>query len=786
MMNTTKKIISLTIVMILLLTVVTQIVIAVQYFPPSANWQAGANTGAGTYGELDDDKIYIRCIGHGEYKYYVTKNTIPLSQVSFIEIDWKGTWIGGLTGNLTFGIATNQMDSSFDDFISHNAAFVQQTESLDVSSYNGNYYLKFGGNVTGGAIDYLYGWLYNVSYYNYTDSTTKDTTAIEEETATLNGELDEDGDIACTVGFLYNNSSVLDINSNNVTATNSPRVEGQTFYAGVSGLTPGEYYYVKSWSNNSNTYNVSATTTYFLTKPNPPTSLSATCVSARSITLSWVNSTIGDGTNRTTLIRYRTDGTYPTSITDGTLACNSSSNTYTLNALQEDTTYYFSAWTYVNFSGPTFLTQYSDEAYEKSGSTSGGDYNIYIKYEDNQTLVSNAVMAGFNHTCEARLRTGQILNETFPTTNPFWLNTTSSPDVMFFDFKNRTLWRAVMPEEGQRNITFYISIRPEYDTDINLSDSQIYYTFSFSDMTTRFVASNQSKLYIYKYNGTAKYYVHQDYWSAADTVDVPLQYGDRYYIGVWCPELYIPFVQYFDAHSTQDYEIQITHPGNVTYIIGELIYFNCSWDGGGNGLWVNYTDKVLSTENFTITIYRIWKNNTTRQLQHGPLQFSLNQKNYHWTTAAGCNNTFIYAIKIEIQHSWFSTNQTMYSYLPPLYSSVTNPDWINDWFDLLFGDSPFFDAGEDPSTDYADSSGEYVPWTQVVAFGVCMILLMTIGHINWPITMIGVGSLLIFLEAFLGVVETRGASISTVGILGGALLVILGFIMAIAGGGRKQ
>ena len=112
-------------------------------------------------------------------------------------------------------------------------------------------------------------------------------------------------------------------------------------------------------------------------------------------------------------------------------------------------------------------------------------------------------------------------------------------------------------------------------------------------------------------------------------------------------------------------------------------------------------------------------------------------------------------------------------------SAMTNPIWINDWFDLILGDSPFVDTDPDSST-----YGESLSWTHIIAFGACLFLLMTIGHINMPLTMIGVGSLLIVVEISLGIVITRSFIGTTVGILGGIFLVVLGFIVAL--GGQKR
>jgi hypothetical protein len=296
-----------------------------------------------------------------------------------------------------------------------------------------------------------------------------------------------------------------------------------------------------------------------------------------------------------------------------------------------------------------------------------------------------------------------------------------------------------------------------------------------------FIASNLSQLQVFRYNITEIYYIHQDYWSAEDTVDVPLQYGTRYYLGVSCPNLDIPFLQYFDALETTAPLITITYIGGFEPNINEYVYVNVSWAGGGNGIWVNYTDSSFQTNSFNISFYEVYKNNVTQTLRH-TVSFALSQKDYQWTTALGCNGTDIYYIIIEIDHTAFTTNQSIKALLFPaewpMHSPIFDTDWIEAWFESILGDSPFVDTNPD-SPDY----GTFVPWTQIIAFGACLMLLMTIGHINMPLSMIGVGLLLIILELCLGLVVTRDVVGTSVGVLGGILLVILGIIVFL--GGRK-
>ena len=610
--------------------------------------------------------------------------------------------------------------------------------------------------------------------YDYPNSS-----SVEETKASLSARLYYDIGNYTTGGFWVGTSSTSKTSfSFNYTSDDYPvDVQNEfTYDIPIGALTPGEYYYIRSWMKNRYGFWNSTNESYFLTLPEAPTGLTKVNSSYEQIGLRWTNATVGVD-NLTTVVVYKTTG-YPASIADGTVGYNGTGNNTLITGLSVDTTYYFSAWHYINASGSPFKTAYSSSFATASGDTEGGVYNITVKYEDNRTNVSNAVMAAFVHTCEARLVTGELLNITHPITNPFQMNCTQTPDVMFFDFKDRNLSRAVTPESGARNITFYISSRPEYETDLNVSDCQLWYTFSFNDYTNYFASSHLSKLYIYKYNGTEKYYIHQDYWSAEDTVDAALQYGDRYYLGVWCPTVYIPFLQYFDAHETTDPAITITYEQTVQSNINAYVNINFSWAGGGHGIWVNYTDSDFNTNSVSLYIYQTWKLNGTLVLRN-QTNWTTDQKNYRYTQAMGCNNTSIYYIKVVIDHARFTTNQTITSLMYPYSTAITNPYWIEDWFNTTLGEGPFVDTDPDSPT-----YGHYIEWTHIIAFAACLFLLMTIGHINLPLTMIGVGILLVILEAVIGVVVTRSAGFTTVGILGGVLLIILGVIVAV--GGKRE
>ena len=205
------------------------------------------------------------------------------------------------------------------------------------------------------------------------------TTSITSTTADLQSYLyysDSTGDY----GFWYNTSPVSPSNPGTNTTVGSNPSSHTSFSKSIASLQRGQYYYARSWHNSDNYFVNSTNETHFLTKPGTVTNPTVTSFNATNITLSW---TEGEHavTNSSTIIRYDTSG-YPTSITDGLGGTNTTSTTYKFTGLSGDTTYYFSFWTYINASGSPLLHQYSQFAAYSTQETSGGNFNLTIRYEN--------------------------------------------------------------------------------------------------------------------------------------------------------------------------------------------------------------------------------------------------------------------------------------------------------------------------------------------------------------------------------------------------------------------
>jgi len=119
----------------------------------------------------------------------------------------------------------------------------------------------------------------------------------------------------------------------------------------ITELSPGTLYYYRAKT-------ILDLTTYgedksFITKPNPPTELSAIVQSDNQIDISW---TKGSGAEKT-MVRRKV-GSYPTSVTDGDEAYFDTSDSFSDNSLIDDTHYYYRAWSYTE-GAPN--SGYSDE-----------------------------------------------------------------------------------------------------------------------------------------------------------------------------------------------------------------------------------------------------------------------------------------------------------------------------------------------------------------------------------------------------------------------------------------
>jgi len=190
--------------------------------------------------------------------------------------------------------------------------------------------------------------------------TTSAATLVEETTATLNGVINNDGGEACQYRFEYDTNSGEPYAYN--TGWTGSKTTGQSFSEAIPSLAKGTKYYFRAQAKNSaGTAGGSELT--FLTKPDAPTSFSATTAGTTQIDLSW---TKGAGAQKTKI--QRKQGSYPSNKDDGTQVYFDTGTSTPDTGLTEGTTYYYRAWSYVQGS-----EQWSDNYAQASATTTSID-----------------------------------------------------------------------------------------------------------------------------------------------------------------------------------------------------------------------------------------------------------------------------------------------------------------------------------------------------------------------------------------------------------------------------
>ena len=180
-----------------------------------------------------------------------------------------------------------------------------------------------------------------VSYNPYPEIETIAAEGVEETNATLKGYVIYDNETDVSTFFQYG----LSTSSYTTTSKQYPKSTGDYFSLNKEGLLPGSIYYFRAALNNT------ADTVYgenlsFTTKPEAPTSLSATPEN-NTINLSW---TKGLGSEVTGYTYIERNATAVTSWNkgEGTLVYNGTGSYYVDSDLSNGTKYYYQTWSFNN------------------------------------------------------------------------------------------------------------------------------------------------------------------------------------------------------------------------------------------------------------------------------------------------------------------------------------------------------------------------------------------------------------------------------------------------------
>jgi len=579
-------------------------------------------------------------------------------------------------------------------------------------------------------------------------------TLVEETTVTLSSELLSDIGQETTCGFWIGNVSVNSTNfEQNVTCL-SGYFSGETFARAITGLTSGEYYYVRSWINNSYGFWNSTNESYFLTKPQTITNFISNKTSSTSITLKWTNATIGAGTNHSVYIRYNDvspgggiDRTW------GSLGYNGTGNWTEITGLSQDTEYYFVAWTLINASGSPLYWKFSDGYVSTYNSTTGGNYTVYVRFENESNGINhlvnlskygphriiihyddetdNIIFDEGKHTTDIQGNYSQNASGKF--------NFTTNKTVEFIEFhwndtKNVSYRcnRIVVVTPTQRIITFYIRTNlPVYGEKTALmNESIVRYNYNFIDETGLFTPENGAYAIVYCYNSTGeKQIIHSEYFDVSRQVHPWLIYDKKYYVGVKCTELTYERIGIAPAGDNTDPEIIIPYTSNITYLFFELIDLSLGWDG--TGFYVYYTDTTASSKWTNFSVYGYY-NETLIHYENISLT-----NTYNFTFTCNTSNSYYWKLITKLDSANDNYDGVYETGLIPMISgmdSITDITSIDDIFEIIFGLTPVFNV---------DNPALYAPWTYIIIFIVCFMWLASTAKMNAVIGSLGVGLILL-------------------------------------------
>jgi len=621
-------------------------------------------------------------------------------------------------------------------------------------------------------------------------------TAIHTTTATMNGKVDCGSDYNC--GFWIGNTTTNSLSFVKNVSCSGKYDEGETFSKSVSGLTPGEYYYVRAWAYDTNVFINSTYEDYFISRPNTITNFSSNDSSSSSVTLKWTSPSVLPGTNYTVYIRY--GSTAPGGSIDtswGTLGYNGTDTWKEITGLSGDTTYYFVAWTLINASGSPLLWQFSDGYATTSNSTTGGNYTIYVRYENESNgrnyPVNLSKYGPHRFIIHYSDETDQILfnngnchsdsDGDFTHNQSGYINISTNKSIQFIEFHwNDSLSRPyrcnriIVLLTGQRNITFYIRtnlpVWGEYTEFMN--ESLVRYNYNFIDQTGLFTVENGAYATIFHYNSTGvKHIIHSEFFDTSFQVHPWLIYDKKYYVGTRCIQLNYERIGIAPAGDNTDPEIIIPYTSNISYFFFDIIDLSIGWYD--IGFYVDYLDTTASSQWVNFSVYGYY-NHTSIHYENITLT-----NIYNFTFDCNVSKPYLWSMVLELNGAGYQgvyTTGTETVPIIPGIEKITDITTIDEIFNIIFGDSPIVNS---------DDVAIYAPWTYIIIFGVCFMWLTSTSKMNANIGALGVGLILIAAGSIISGVQILydwlpAETCNTPAILAIGLFVVVLSIIAAHGG----
>jgi len=535
-------------------------------------------------------------------------------------------------------------------------------------------------------------------------------------------------------------------------------------YFNDTGLSLGTRYYYSAWGYNesNNAFTSSYSTATDFTGPGDPSNFVVTENLSFSIALSW-----SKGNNATNTVIVMKEGSYPTSLSDGTIKYNSTGTSTTVSGLTSNITYYFSAWSY--------LSGVFSEGYVSvdGTTTSYGALQIWAYNE------SNPHIGLLNFTVFMKNEDGSQTYENSSCNNPHNINLSSGDlplgedvivQVSKAGYHTRIQYMDIYADHSY-NISFYLPpdiggggdpTEPDY---IPPDAPNITYASHYIIIVKDEIGNELEgvKVVIERYINTTGQYedIYVLYTDGYGTVGVDLIPNIVYQITIsktgYATATYnllpIPIIDVEDRYHT--YTLFYSRDEEPILIPQDVIDFTASINSDGN-ITVNYYDNLENTTNTQIRIYQYY--NYTLTLNN--TNSRTGDYNFSWTTT-GYNISMVHKIILWVNHSNFDDMITMEIQLMPIVD-VVDESTIEERFTGVFGD---WDLG------YVKTFLIFLP---------CVFFLLVCGSSNIGVGILSSGLYLSFTTALLGVAEhTSYISI-------GMVLAVVGFLIIIVKRGRER
>ena len=396
---------------------------------------------------------------------------------------------------------------------------------------------------------------------------------------------------------------------------------------------------------------------------------------------------------------------------------------------------------------------------------------MYIRNESDGSLLDLSD-AGMTHWFQVEDDEGTVLYESNPSDADGSFTFDVDANVMFARFRwNNTCYRTVLVEPMERNITLFMSTG---DRDVytgNVTAVTIY----FDDVTNALSSSSNQYGYVYTFNETERWVIHEDELQSDLSIRTDLVVGETYHVGVGCDDFVMDDLRVLTI-TQSSYEIEITVSGSSNQsITGSGTWFekfNVSYGWVGDTLFFDFLDTThmgsYGVQNATINLYYIDNDSLIEsENQTPPWLF-----NYTYTEG---NETIGYYLVLDVSYYSVDGDETeswsdeILIFYPKTSSWLFNPDF-NDLLNNTLGESPVY---------YTDGDGvdHIVSWGATIVIFVLLVPLLMFGREFAGLGISIAGGLLVVFQSLIHMITVQNVMI-------GGFLVLFGMMVLIAT--RKQ